>query len=153
VAVYLVRHAKAGDRDPGDDDDHLRPLTKSGHEQAQALVERLEQYPIRRILSSPYVRCIQTVEPLAKRLGLRVETTDELAEGSGSQGVRRLIASLHGTDAVLCSHGDVVQELVEELVAQRLIKPSQATRLAKGSTWVLDERDGRVTGARYLDAP
>lgn len=153
MAIYLVRHAKAGDRDAWDGDDRLRPLSKPGREQAKALADLLAPYPIRRILSSPYLRCVQTVEPLARRLRIPIEETAALAEGAGTAPVRRLIRSVDGAGAALCSHGDVIQELVEELAAERVIKPSQATQLAKGSTWVLDERNGTVVGARYLAAP
>jgi 8-oxo-dGTP diphosphatase len=153
VAIYLVRHAKAGDRDRWEGDDSLRPLSKSGQQQAEGLVDQLRGNSIERILSSPSLRCRQTVEPLAKRLGLKLETEAGLAEGSGPGPIRRLIRSLGGRDAVLCSHGDVIQELLEELAEEGTVKPAEAQRLAKGSTWVLEERKGAITGARYLDAP
>ena len=37
--------------------------------------------PVGRVISSPYVRCIQTVEPLAAAMGLVVESSDAFAEG------------------------------------------------------------------------
>ena len=148
-----MRHAKAGDREKWEGDDSLRSLSKPGLEQAKGLREQLDGAPIRRILSSPSLRCLQTVEPLAKRLGLEVERNGALAEGTGTAPIRRLIRSLSGTDAVLCSHGDVIQELLEELAREGVIEPAQAGRLAKGSTWVLEERKGAITGARYLEAP
>lgn len=153
MAIYLVRHAKAGDRDDWDGDDRLRPLSKSGREQAKALADLLAPYPIRRILSSPSLRCVQTVEPLAQRLRIRIEETQALAEGAGTAPLRRLMGSLAATEAALCSHGDVIQELVDELVGDGVIPGSQAGQLAKGSTWVLDERNGMVVAARYLAAP
>lgn len=153
MAIYLVRHAKAGDREKWKGDDRLRPLTKAGREQAEGLADLLGRHPIRRILSSPYVRCVQTVEPLAHRLKLRVEEDKGLAEGTGTGPTRRLIRSLGLSDAVLCTHGDVVQELIEELAQSSVVPPAQADQLAKGSTWVLDTRDGEIVRARYLDAP
>ena len=68
MALYLVRHAKAGQRDRWDGPDHLRPLTRAGRAQAQALAAWLANEPISRLLSSPYVRCIQTLEPLSQKL-------------------------------------------------------------------------------------
>ncbi len=90
--VVVVRHAKAGERGTWLGPDGERPLTRRGRKQAQRLVERFRGLEISRIVSSPFVRCVQTVEPLAGRRGLPVETTDELAEGvdvDGGGGVRR----------------------------------------------------------------
>jgi phosphohistidine phosphatase SixA len=56
----LVRHADAGDKFRWDGPDLLRPLSPTGRSQATGLVERLQDYPIERILSSPAVCCQQT---------------------------------------------------------------------------------------------
>ena len=82
MTTYLVRHASAGhrdDRDPHDDD---RPLDDSGRVQAEKLAAWLRHLPITRILTSPFPRCVQTVEPLAAALGVPIETCDALAEGT-----------------------------------------------------------------------
>jgi 8-oxo-dGTP diphosphatase len=146
--VLLVRHAEAGDRRRWEGDDRERPLSDEGRRQAERLVEVLRDQPVRCILSSPYVRCLQTVEPLAAARGLPVERTDALAEGAGAATVRRLLGEVG--DAVLCSHGDVVQELVEDLDRHGVAVEGG---LAKGSTWVLDVVGGEVVGARYLPEP
>jgi phosphohistidine phosphatase SixA len=111
-AVVLLRHASAGDRDdwPGEDDE--RPLDKKGRRQAKALVEEFAHYEFGRIVSSPAVRCVQTVEPLAERLGLDIEARDELAEGARREEALALVAEVRGSGAVLCTHGDVVVELL-----------------------------------------
>jgi hypothetical protein len=87
VSVLLVRHAKAGDREKWDAPDDLRPLTAKGEAQAEALVDLLAGYDIDRVLSSPYLRCTQTVAPLASARGLAVEPCDDLAEGEGRAGI------------------------------------------------------------------
>jgi broad specificity phosphatase PhoE len=71
--LIVVRHAVAVDRADWTGDDLLRPLTPLGREQAEGLVARLEDHPIERILSSPSLRCTQTVEPLARRRLVPVE--------------------------------------------------------------------------------
>jgi len=152
MAAYLVRHAKAGDRDDWKGDDRLRPLTRSGWRQAQALAASFKQEPIDRILSSPYVRCLQTVEPLALQRTLPVEARQDLAEGSGGESVIRLVQQFKGRNIVLCTHGDVVEELLEKLIADRLVSRARAN-LEKGSTWELDEQNGRITSAKYWPAP
>ena len=78
--ILLVRHASAGDRDEWEGDDRLRPLDERGRRQANQLVELLEQYEITRLLSSPFLRCIQTVEPLAQARGFDIEIRDELSD-------------------------------------------------------------------------
>jgi 8-oxo-dGTP diphosphatase len=151
-AAYVVRHAKAGDRSDWTGDDRMRPLTKSGQRQAEALADMLDREPIDKILSSGYLRCMQTLEPLGTRRKLPIEPVKELEEGAGGESVLRLVQKFHGRNVVLCTHGDVVEELLERLISDGLVQRARAN-LEKGSTWVLDEKDGKVTGAKYLPAP
>lgn len=109
MTSVLVRHAAAGDREQWDGDDFHRPLDARGRREAAELVELLRPYDVRRVVSSPYVRCVQTVEPLAAALGVPVEVDDRLAEGAG----RSAIALLEEDGVVSCTHGDVVRELVD----------------------------------------
>jgi phosphohistidine phosphatase SixA len=140
MTVLLVRHASAG-HNTGAPDDHLRPLDKRGRKQAKKLVDVLAPYGVQRIITSPYVRCRQTVDPLAAALGLPVEERLELAEGSTADDVLRLVRSLGGEEAVLCTHGDVVVELLGE-------------ESKKGSTWVLEETpDGGLARREHLRPP
>ena len=84
MRVLLVRHGRAGDRDAWTAaDDGLRPLDGKGRKQAKRLAKALEQLGATRLVSSPALRCVQTFEPAAKRLGLQLEQRDELAEGGG----------------------------------------------------------------------
>ena len=143
MSVLLIRHAKAGDRDKWEAPDDLRPLTAKGEAQAEALVDLLAGYEIDRVLSSPYLRCTQTVAPLAAARGLAVQPCDDLAEGEGPAAIalaQRLLPE--PGYSVLCSHGDVVEETLDALGVRR----EQFTR--KGATWVLEE-----SGARRLAAP
>ena len=63
MTVYLIRHAKAGERGVWEDDDRLRPLSGRGHLQARGLLEVLEGAQFDRLLSSPYVRTSDTPGP------------------------------------------------------------------------------------------
>ena len=71
--LLLVRHAHAGDRYRWEGPDSVRPLSAAGQAEAAGLLIRLEDYPLERILSSPTVRCQQTVQPLARDRYLGVE--------------------------------------------------------------------------------
>ena len=114
MAIILVRHGSAGKRGAWSGDDRLRPLDARGRKQAQGIASALADRGVDRILSSPYVRCVETVEPLAGALGLEVEERHELAEGAGPWAPSALAEALADRNAVLCTHGDVVEDLLGE---------------------------------------
>lgn len=154
MPVLLVRHAKAGDRSRWDGPDAQRPLSRKGELQADGLVMLLGNEPITSILSSPYVRCTQTVEPLARKLGLTVETHKALAEGASVTSGIKLLRAICGTTTVLCSHGDVVPTLLDTLTATDGLPLPEDFEYAKGSTWILrDDGNGRYVSAEYLPPP
>ena len=148
MTVLLVRHAVAMRRRDWTKPDQLRPLTPKGFGQADGLVELLASFDIERIFSSPYVRCVQTVQPLAAKLGLQVEEIDELAEGSDDEATE-LVKGLQDSTAVLCSHGDVVPALLSAL-APHTYRGLDELPIAKGSTWVVDHHRDKAT---YLPPP
>jgi 8-oxo-dGTP diphosphatase len=132
VSSVLLRHASAGHRLDWEHDDHLRPLDARGRLQSADLVELLRPFGVRRILSSPYVRCVQTVEPLAAALGLGVERDERLKEGEGAAAAELL----REDGVVCCTHGDIVEALL-------------GRGLKKGAAVVLE--DGEVV--REIPAP
>lgn len=103
--MILLRHAWAGDRGEWEGDDRDRPLDDRGRAQARELVEELASFTIARILSSPYVRCVQTVEPLARARGLEIEERVELGEEQQDDEGAQLVGTLVHTDALVCGHG------------------------------------------------
>jgi phosphohistidine phosphatase SixA len=112
--ILLVRHASAGDRYEWEGDDRLRPLGERGRRQANQLVELLEQYEITRLLSSPFLRCIQTVEPLAQARGFDIEIRDELSDERQQVDGPTLVTSLHDVDAALSCHGGLSEAICGE---------------------------------------
>ncbi|MGH8957142.1 MAG: NUDIX hydrolase [Acidimicrobiia bacterium] len=150
--LFLVRHGAAGNRSDWKKDDRLRPLSSRGEKQALGLATTLALHPIDRILTSPYVRCRQTVEPLAEKLGIEIEERDELGEGEGFKGARNLCRQLAGTNAVLCSHGDVIPALLDWMARHGMALKSDFD-CKKGSTWEIEVRAGEFRQARYLPPP
>jgi 8-oxo-(d)GTP phosphatase len=150
--VYLVRHAKAGVRELWEGPDEQRPITRRGRGQADRLVERFQGLEIGRVVSSPLLRCIQTVEPLARSRGLEVEIADELAEGADPERTIEFIRRLGPAPTVLCGHGGGIDAVVRAFEDEGA-KVEGFRGLAKGSVWVLEREDGRVVSARYLPAP
>lgn len=156
MTVYLVRHARAGRRSTWKGDDSRRPLSKVGRRQAQGLLDVLADAGVTRILSSPALRCRQSVEPLADRLQLPVEVCDALAEHAPPDESLRLLDKVVHETPVLCTHGDVVRTLLEHLgcLGVDLGLDAGSAPMAKGSIWALEtDDDGAVTTARYLPPP
>jgi 8-oxo-dGTP diphosphatase len=151
IKVFFIRHAKAGERERWTDPDHLRPLTKPGFKQADALVGLLADDDIARVLSSYYVRCVQTVEPLAHARGLKVEDHDALVEGAFTGDALALIQEAPEPTA-LCTHGDVMENVVGHL-QDAGVDGADRSLAKKGSTWVLSVDRGRVVRAAYLAPP
>jgi 8-oxo-dGTP diphosphatase len=148
--VYLVRHAHAGRKAHWEGPDLARPLSAQGRKEALGLVDRLRDRTVRRVLSSPASRCLQTVEPLAGRLGLPVEPSDALGvDASGAQ-VLELLATPALHRAVLCTHGEVIGEAFD-LLQDIGINLSDQPRWPKGSTWVLERGHGHAWTGTYLE--
>src|SRR5919201_4946395 len=100
--MLLVRHASAGSRETWPHDDRERPLDERGRHQALELVERLRDYPIETICSSPARRCVETVEPLAQARGLSIELRAELGEDRQGTDGAALLRALAGRDVAVC---------------------------------------------------
>jgi phosphohistidine phosphatase SixA len=141
MRAVLVRHARAGDRAEWAGDDRLRPLDTKGHRQSMLIAATLAELGVTRLVSSPYLRCVQTLEPAAKCLGLEIEGRDELAEGGAAEDVLGLLDELAGSLPALCTHGDVLEALLGD-------RPCK-----KGSSWVVTVAGGRVRPERYLAPP
>jgi phosphohistidine phosphatase SixA/8-oxo-dGTP pyrophosphatase MutT (NUDIX family) len=150
--LYLLRHAKAGSRAPHwRGDDELRPLTVKGRRQAEGIAAAFRDRPVAEVLSSPSLRCVQTVEPLARLHGLDVRAVDWLAEGTPVSVARSAIVDLPGP-AVLCSHGDVIPELVLGL-ANEGIELDGPVAWKKASIWILERDEGFPSLLRYVPPP
>lgn len=153
MTVFLIRHAKAGDRETWHDEDRLRPLTGRGHRQARLLADELRDANFDRILSSPFVRCMETVVPLAGNRGLAVEPADELAEGAPLDAALALVRKHANAGAVLCTHGDVVPMLLDHYAAAGADIPAER-EWPKGCMWTLHtDSTGEVIRASYTLPP
>ena len=145
---YLLRHAHAGTKRAWAGPDSERPLSSAGREEAYGLLTQLHDDPISRILSSPTVRCLQTVEPLAQRRSLRVESADVLGVNADLTDLVALLLDPAAAHAVLCSHGELIGAALTQLVGERFEDDSLSW--PKGSTWVLEVTEGHVQAPRYL---
>ncbi|MEX1005370.1 MAG: NUDIX hydrolase [Acidimicrobiia bacterium] len=153
--VWLIRHAAAGDREAWTEDDRDRPLTKKGHRQSAAIADQLDAHDIGAVYCSPYLRCRQTVDPLAKRVGVPVQDSDHLAEGAREGETLDWLRTMGGKNVVACSHGDVIPGVIRRLEALGvpLYSADGVFDVKKASTWTLALEGGRVTSATYTPPP
>jgi 8-oxo-dGTP diphosphatase len=135
----------------GTDED--RPLSKGGRRQATGLTERFATETFVQFLSSPFLRCVQTLEPLAEARSSTIEPLDQLAEGKPWEYLEKLILEAEGEGpTAVCVHGDVFIGLMTDLFERGISRPV-ARGFKKGSTWVLEVRDGTIVSARHVPAP
>jgi 8-oxo-dGTP diphosphatase len=153
VTIYLVRHAKAGERGVWEGEDHLRPLSGRGHLQARGLLEVFADAHFDRLLSSPYVRCMETVVPLSGERGVAIEPVDALAEGATLGEALALVGKHAANGAMFCTHGDVIPMLLQHYANQG-VDIGTAPQWPKGSTWALEtDATGEVVSVHYLPPP
>jgi 2,3-bisphosphoglycerate-dependent phosphoglycerate mutase len=72
--LYLIRHCQTSGQNPE------AILTPIGVTQANELASKLSQIKFKRIISSHYTRAVQSAEPLAQALGVRLEIDERLCE-------------------------------------------------------------------------
>jgi phosphohistidine phosphatase SixA len=144
MTLYVIRHAHAGQAP-----DEGRSLDEAGQRQAERIVELLADTGIERILTSRYTRCVQTVTPLATQLGLDLEHHAALAEESDTDAAWAVLESLAGTNAVVCSHGNIISPVLDR-VLRRGAEIEGEWSCRKGSIWCLEPDGDRMFGRAVL---
>lgn len=161
VRVLLVRHGRAGDSESWSGPDIDRPLDERGVAEAATLADVLPAFGPDRVVSADPLRCRQTLQPLAERLGLLVGQASEFGEDDyldDPTAARNALAELLGADSVAAvgSQGGVIPDLLEWLLTsgQPVTGVSPRRRAdgppaRKGSVWALTAHDGKVVSADY----
>ncbi len=148
MTIFLVRHAHAGKRSEWKGDDVVRPVSARGVAQSEAIRDLLADRSVRRILSSPYARCVQTMEPLSAGLGVAIEPDDRFAEGARLRPALEAFLALDAVNGVACSHGDLIPELLRALVAIGMEVDGPLLD-QKGSTWTIETNGGHPVRGTY----
>jgi 8-oxo-dGTP pyrophosphatase MutT (NUDIX family)/phosphohistidine phosphatase SixA len=170
VPLILLRHAKAMSKSGWKRGDASRPLDDSGRADAKSLADLLACFapragfdPRPRLISSPAVRCTDTLRPFAELSGAQLREEPSLYIHNKSSGtgradsgpsmadlVREAIAA--GEPTVLCAHRENIPDLQAAALAALGVEPapggdgpiSRQTRkewdtpLPTGGFWVLN---------------
>lgn len=139
--MLLLRHASAGERLSTASLDRTRVLDRDGRTVAKRLPEAFAGHVIERIVSSPHTRCVDTVMPLARALGLEIDHREELEPDAPRRGTLALLAELPA-GVLVCTHREVIERLFDGDVT-----------CEKGGTWLLERRARRWHPSAYLPPP
>ena len=139
----LIRHADAGSRAAWVGHDDWRGLTDLGCAQAVEAAARLRGLPILRVLSSPALRCRQTVVPLARELSLDIESCWQLGATVELRHLLRFLGEDETESAVLCTHRETLQMLFAHLAEVEAARADRVTPMSMAAAWILYGTVGR----------
>jgi 8-oxo-dGTP diphosphatase len=167
VPLIVARHASAGRKADWPGDDSARPLDPAGQADAGVLAGLLACFaPAARVISSPALRCTETVRPYAEEFGGTVEAQASLVPFGRSpdfpsrteqaDALRHLLSGLvaQRRPAVLCLHRENLPEVLAQVCAA-LAAPAAVPAdpaLPKGGFWVAHVVKGGTGGAGKLAA-
>lgn len=149
--LYLARHAWAGQYgDPRWPDDSLRELTDEGAQRYEQVVQSLAErgFAPRRLATSPYTRCRQTAEIIARHVAGQppIDELAALAPGSDLEELIEWTNDQQGCDVCWCGHNPDLPCLAAALVGDG----TADLRFAKGAVAAVRFDDGVVEGGGQL---
>lgn len=153
MRLILVRHGHAGRKDQWPQPDRLRPLSPTGARQAELLVDLIAPLKPTRIISSPHLRCLQTIAPTASAAGRKIERSASLEPSAPAKAlrlVRRLSAPKSKSGTVLCTHREILNVVLSEISKKDGVKLERRPPGAKGAVWFLDFRGAKLVAAHYV---
>lgn len=145
-ALIVLRHAKATPRAEWKGEEAKRPLLPEGVVQAKALSPLLAAYGPKRLITSPWKRCHDTIAPYAKQSKKTLVERSQLTELSNKRrplSTKKVVAGLLGTSksGLICTHRPALPSVLEPLAqsATKELKPKimEAATLKPGDFVVL----------------
>jgi phosphohistidine phosphatase SixA len=149
----LIRHADAGVRVDWSAADEWRGLSALGHRQAEEVPGRLRGLSLLRVLSSPSLRCRQTVVPVARALGVDVEPRRELAASGAPGDLYRFLGDPESEATLLCTHRETLDTLFTQLALIGVAVPRSDPPMEKAAAWLLLGAVGAGPGLRVHYLP
>ena len=161
--LILLRHAKALKRVEWIGDDGDRPLDNRGQIQSEKFRSIYEAYEIDEIFSSDAYRCLETVKPLGRDLGITVGIASDISEYQYSRDkdkplkfAKKFLKASKESESnktiLLCSHNPVLPKILKELAGEMAFDEIDRG-LEPGDGWVLFHRDGKVRTVNFIQAP
>jgi phosphohistidine phosphatase len=149
--IYIARHAWAGERgDPRWPDDSLRELTPEGIERYTKVVKALADggFEPQRIATSPYTRCRQTADIIARYVTgkPKIDELHALEPGSELAPLIDWTSKQKGQDVCWVGHSPDVDELAATVLGDR----SAGIRFAKGAVAAIGFGDEVDAGSGQL---
>ncbi|MEO6472827.1 MAG: NUDIX domain-containing protein [Aeromicrobium sp.] len=143
--LIVQRHAKASPRNGFEGDDLERPLEQDGVAQAARLVTVLAAYGIRHVVSSPALRCVQTVEPYAHSISTFLEIDERMFEDAKPSLMLRSVTALleRKKPTIICTHRPNMPTIFEDLGVP-------FTELGTGELLVVHHRKGAVCAVEHI---
>jgi 8-oxo-dGTP pyrophosphatase MutT (NUDIX family)/phosphohistidine phosphatase SixA len=152
--LILVRHGKAFPRSKWYETEHVRPLLKLGTRQAMALTGLLGAWETKRLMSSPWKRCMATLTPLSAATGKPIKKVPTLSEkttaanpGKTTRFIEKLLEK--GRPVIYCTHRPVLPTIFDvykahapKHVAEKL--PKEDPYLKPGEVLIAYVRPGPV---------
>jgi 8-oxo-(d)GTP phosphatase len=162
VPLILVRHASAGDKKHWPGDDLLRPLDAEGTADALQLADLLACFaPRARVISSPAVRCVESMRPYAQSFGGSIEAEAALTTPQSSSDRADRAATLQlifrdlvaaGQPAVICLHRENLPLALAAACSALGGEPTKPNpSLQKGAFVVLHSAAGELAAAEYYE--
>ena len=157
VPLVLLRHGKALSPNEWSGDDGDRPLDTVGQRQAKRLLPYYLPYQVEEIHSSDAMRCIETIEPLARALKINIVISEELGEYRNSSNRNAAFKYAQevletGISAIICSHNPILPMLVRKLIGKKTFRQLN-TQLNPGEAWVLHHREGDIVAIDWMPSP
>lgn len=153
----LLRHAKAITRDEWQGDDDDRPLDSLGQNQAKRLLSIYQVYNIEQIHTSDAVRCYDTVNPIVKGLGIKLEVTGKLSESSYKKDKEKAFDYAkdlikEDTRILLCSHNPILPKMLNKLTKKSDVDADEG-KLSPGDAWVIHRSGKEIVQIDRIAAP
>lgn len=152
--LVLVRHGKAFPRSKWHETEHVRPLLKLGTRQSMALTGLLSAWDTKKLISSPWKRCMATLTPLSAATGKpirKASTLSEKATAANPEKTARFIEKLltRGKPVIYCTHRPVLPTILDiyaEHSPKRIIEklPQEDPYLKPGEVLVAYVRPGTL---------
>lgn len=138
--IIIQRHAAAQSRSKWrKGDEETRPLRRKGKKQAAALPSLLAAYGPKKVVTSPWRRCLDTIEPFASDAGIDIVKKSELTEHAHRDRPARAAAVIErvvseASRTVVCTHRPVLPTVIE--VAKAACTKEAARKLPRENPYL-----------------